>query len=51
MSALLWDGLASQFQIQGTADELLRWNQARDRALPGLTRRRLAERDLFFSEA
>lgn len=41
---------------RSAADELPRWNKARDpktgqlRALPGLTRRRKAERTLFLSE-
>ena len=33
------------------ANELLRWDKAGGRALPGLTRRRRAERDLFLSKA
>jgi lysozyme len=41
----------NQGDIQGAADQLLRWNRARGRVLPGLTRRRVAERDLFLSEA
>ena len=32
---------------KGAADELLRWNKAGGKALPGLTRRRRAERELF----
>jgi lysozyme len=35
--------------IEGAAEEFVRWNKAAGRALPGLTRRRLAERDLFLS--
>lgn len=31
----------------GAADEFLRWNKAKGQVLPGLTRRRTAERDLF----
>lgn len=31
------------------ADELLRWNRAGGRVLPGLTRRRAAERQLYLS--
>lgn len=31
----------------GAADQFLRWNKAGDRELPGLTRRRTAERALF----
>ncbi|MGD1907780.1 MAG: lysozyme [Leptolyngbyaceae cyanobacterium] len=34
----------------GAANELLRWDKAGGRALPGLTRRRQAERALFLSE-
>ncbi len=41
----------NQGDNQGAADQLLRWNRARGRLLPGLTRRRVAERDLFLSEA
>jgi lysozyme len=41
----------NQGDIQGAADQLLRWNRARGRVRPGLTRRRVAERDLFLSEA
>ncbi|PWC10676.1 lysozyme [Brenneria roseae subsp. americana] len=33
----------------GAADEFLKWNRAGGRILPGLTRRRAAERDLFLS--
>ncbi len=32
--------------IAGACNELPRWNKARGRVLPGLTKRRLAERDL-----
>lgn len=35
--------------IQGAADEFLRWNKAGGKALPGLTNRRVAERQLFLS--
>lgn len=41
---------------QGAADQILEWNKARNpktgklRALPGLTRRRRAERNLFLSD-
>lgn len=31
----------------GAADEFLRWNKAKGQVLPGLTRRRVAERELF----
>lgn len=34
---------------QGAADEILRWNRAGGKVLAGLTRRRIAERDLFLS--
>lgn len=34
----------------GAAQEFVRWNQAGGRVLAGLTRRRLAERDLFTSQ-
>ncbi len=33
------------------ADQLLRWNKAGQKVLEGLTRRRMAERKLFYSEA
>jgi GH24 family phage-related lysozyme (muramidase) len=36
--------------IQGAADEFLRWNKAGGRELPGLTRRRQAERALFLGQ-
>ena len=36
--------------IQGAADELLRWNKANGKVLNGLTRRREAERKLFLKE-
>ena len=35
--------------IQGAGDEFLRWNRAGMRVLPGLTRRRQAERTLFLT--
>jgi lysozyme len=41
----------NQGDLEGAADQLLRWNRARGRVLPGLTRRRIAERDLFLREA
>jgi lysozyme len=34
---------------KGAADEILRWNRAGGKVLNGLTRRRIAERDLFLS--
>lgn len=34
---------------QGAANEILRWNRAGGKVLKGLTRRRIAERDLFLS--
>lgn len=36
---------------QGAADQLPRWNKGGGRVLPGLVRRRAAERDLFLSDA
>jgi GH24 family phage-related lysozyme (muramidase) len=35
----------------GAAEEFLRWNKAGGKALPGLTRRREAERALFLSDS
>ena len=35
--------------IEGAANEFLRWNKAGGKVLDGLTRRREAERDLFLS--
>lgn len=35
---------------QGAADQLPRWNKGGGRVLPGLVRRRAAERDLFLSD-
>ena len=35
---------------KGAADEFLRWNKAAGKVMPGLTRRRKAERELFLSE-
>lgn len=35
--------------IEGAANEFLRWNKAAGKVLAGLTRRREAERDLFLS--
>lgn len=34
---------------KGAANEFLRWNKAGGKVLPGLTKRRLAEKDLFES--
>jgi len=34
---------------QGAADQFLRWNKAKGKELPGLTRRREAERSLFLA--
>jgi lysozyme len=34
---------------RGAADQFLRWNKARGRVLPGLARRRAAERALYLS--
>lgn len=36
---------------KGAADQFLRWNRAGKMILPGLTRRRAAERALYLSEA
>lgn len=36
--------------INAAADEFLRWNKANKKVLPGLTRRRNAERDLFLKD-
>jgi lysozyme len=33
--------------VQGAADEILKWNKAGGKALKGLTRRREAERAMF----
>ena len=35
---------------QGCADEFLEWKYANKKVIPGLLRRRYAERDLFLSE-
>lgn len=35
--------------VYGAADEFLRWNKAARKVLPGLTKRRTAERELFLS--
>jgi lysozyme len=35
--------------MQGAAGEFLRWNRADGKVLPGLTRRRQAEREMFLS--
>lgn len=37
----------NQKDIQGAADEFLRWNKVGNRAVKGLTRRRISERELF----
>jgi len=37
--------------VQGAADQFLRWNRAGGQVLPGLTRRREAERALFLEDA
>ncbi len=39
----------NQKMYKEAADQLLRWNKAGGKALPGLTRRREAERELFLS--
>lgn len=35
--------------IKGAADEFLRWNKAGGKEMPGLTKRRKAEREVFLS--
>jgi GH24 family phage-related lysozyme (muramidase) len=42
--------LLNQRDYSGTADQLLRWNRAGGAELPGLTRRRRAERALFLGQ-
>lgn len=42
--------LLNQKDYQGAADQLLRWNKGGDQELPGLTRRRQAERALFLGQ-
>jgi len=42
--------LLNQGNIQGAADQFLRWNKAGGQVLAGLTRRRNAERALFLSQ-
>jgi len=39
----------NQKQIQAAADEFPKWNKAAGKVMPGLTRRRKAERELFLS--
>jgi lysozyme len=39
--------LVNQRQFNKAADEFLKWNHAGGKVLPGLTKRRQAERDLF----
>jgi len=43
-------GLLNQGDYQGAADQFLRWDKAGGQALPGLTRRRRAERALFLGQ-
>lgn len=43
--------LLNQGNYPGAADQFLRWDKADGATLPGLTRRRQAERELFLSEA
>ncbi len=43
-------GLLNQGDFQGAADQLLRWNRGDNGELPGLTRRRNAERSLFLGK-
>jgi GH24 family phage-related lysozyme (muramidase) len=42
--------LLNQKDYQGAADQLLRWNKGGNQELPGLTRRRQAERALFLGQ-
>jgi len=42
--------MLNQKNIRGAADQFLRWNKGGGRELPGLTRRRKAERALFLGE-
>ena len=42
--------LLNLHDYQGAADQLPRWNRAGGRVLPGLTRRRAAERAMFLTE-
>ena len=42
--------LLNQKDYMGAADQLLRWNKGGDQELPGLTRRRQAERALFLGQ-
>jgi len=42
--------LLNQNDFQGAADQFLRWNRGNQGELPGLTRRRKAERALFLGE-
>ncbi|HEJ8622398.1 TPA: lysozyme, partial [Klebsiella michiganensis] len=35
--------------VKGAADEFLRWNKSGGKAMPGLTNRRKAEREVFLS--
>lgn len=41
--------LTSKMDVKNIASEFLRWNKAGGKEIPGLTRRREAERDLFLS--
>lgn len=42
--------LFNQGDMHGAADQLLRWNKAGGKIIPGLTTRRIAERALFLSD-
>lgn len=42
-------GMLNRGNFQKAADELLRWDKAGDEKLPGLTRRRTMERQLFLT--
>lgn len=35
--------------IRGSSEEFVKWNKSNKRVVPGLTRRRIAERELFLS--
>ena len=48
ISSTLWQKL-KHHDYDGAAQQFLRWNKCNDIELPGLTRRREAERNLFLS--
>jgi GH24 family phage-related lysozyme (muramidase) len=41
--------LLNRGEYMGAANQFVRWNMAGGKVLPGLTRRRIAERDMFLS--